>query len=374
MDSSNTWATKGTGDRTWWFDEYKETVRRLFPTLPSNYIDTRSISRVDAIVLGYFLECFPREVAVLEIGTFVGVSAFHFASHPKVVRVISVGPDFTIADEIDGMSGILGSIDLEPLRNLRFVDVAQAMLAESSDEQQKIEFRLGTVRNSQVVNRGGSLADLEDVEIPALEPSDGVSLVAFVHGEHTKEGVQAILETIFDKNPRAVVILNDCRGSWGPFVQAGVVGFIEGTQEKHQFQLFGDLGPSIATSGLGIIYSHLDAAEAKQTLVEFSGLFSERLDLLRLLRREEELLNAVNWYKKEADKYKNQAKRLRKRNSRPTTENSSQPRVIETPAESIPRVPGIRRFIRSTLIRKLVTWRPSGTDGKRAKGTGGPHP
>jgi hypothetical protein len=291
-----------------------------------------------------------------------------------VVRVISVGSDFTIADEIDVMSGTLGSIDPEPLRNLRFVDVAQAMLAELGDEQQKIEFRLGTVRNRQVVNQEGSLADLEDVEIPALESSDRVSLVAFVHGEHTKEGVQAILETIFDKNPRAVVILDDCRGSWGPFVQAGVVGFIEGTQKKHQFQLFGDLGPSIATSGLGIIYSHLDAAEAKQTLVELSGLFSERLDLLRLLRREEELLNAVNWYKKEADKYKNQAKRLRKRNSQPITEKSSEPRAKETPAEGVPRVPGIRRFIQSTLIRKLVSWRSNGTEGRRAKGTGGPRP
>lgn len=362
MDASNAWTTKGAIDYTRRFDEYKETVSRLFPTLPDDYVDTRSISEVNALALGHFLECYPRKVVVLDIGTFVGVSAFHFANQPKVLRVIGVDPNPTILDEIDDNPDPFGSsIDPEPLQNVRVLDVAQAALAEFGDERQKIQLCTGTIGNSQVGIQGNFLGGLEKVEIPVLEHSEGVSLVAFVDGLHTKEGVQADLEAIFEKNPRAIVILDDCRGPWGPFVQAGVVSFMEKVQEKYHFQLFGDLGPSIATSGLGIVYPDIDATEAKQTLVEFSDLFSERLDPLRLLRREEELINAVSWYKNAADTHKNEADKLRRRNSRLITQRSDRRKLANTPSEGVIRVPGIQKLIRSNLMRKLVLRRPSDT-------------
>lgn len=362
MDASNAWTIKGTIDCTRRFDEYKETVSRLFPALPNDYVDTRSISEVDALALGHFLECYPRKVIVLDIGTFVGVSAFHFANQPKVLRVIGVDPNPTILDEIGDNPGAFGSsIDPELLQDVRVLDVAQAALAEFGDERQKVQLCTGIIGNSQVDTQGASLGDLEKVEIPVLEPSDGVSLVAFVGGLRTKEGVQADLETIFEKNRHAVVILDNCRGPWGPFVQAGVVSFMEKAREKYHFQLFGDLGPSIATSDLGIVYPDAGAAETKQTLAEFSELFSERLDPLRLLRREEELINAVSWYKNTADTHKNEADKLRRRNSRLTNQRSDRRKLADTPSEGVFRVPGIQKLVRSNLMRKLAPTRPSGT-------------
>jgi len=389
MEASNAWTTKGTIDYTRRFDEFKETVRQVFPDLPRDYVDTRSISSVDALALGYFLECCPHESVVLDIGTSVGFSAFHFASQPKVLRVISVGPNPTIVDEIENKSGTLGdSIEPEPLHNLKVLDVAQAVLAEFADERQKIDFHVDTVGNSHVGIRGSSLDSLEKVQIPALELPGDKWLVAFVGRLQTKEGVQAVLAAIFEKNPHALAILDNCRGSWGPFVQAGVVNFMEETQGEYHFQLFGDLGPSIATSDLGIVYPDTDAAEAKQTLVEFSELFSERLDPLLLLRREEELINAVNWYKNEADRYKNEAdrskkaadrykkvaSRLRTRNARLKTQNSSQHELAEPRAEKAPHMPRIKELVRSKFMRTLVSWRPSGTDGRRAEGAKRPYP
>src|SRR5829696_4235830 len=132
-------------DHTRRFDEYKDTVIRLFPTIPRHWLDNWSVSRVDALTLGHFLESCPRKVVVLDIGTSVGVSAVHFASSPKVLRVISVGPNPTMAEEIDDKSGTLGSsVDLEPLRNVRVLDVARAALAEFGDEQHKIHLRVGS--------------------------------------------------------------------------------------------------------------------------------------------------------------------------------------------------------------------------------------
>ncbi len=144
-------------------------------------------------------------------------------------------------------------------------------------------------------------------ELSAEEP-----LVAFVDGLHTSRGVQADLEAIFEFNPRAVAILDDCRHTWGPFVQAGVVRFMEGAQQEYRFRLLGDLSPGTATSNLGIVYPKVDGAEVQRVLREFAELFTERLDLLRLLRREEELIATVNRYKDAA----NEATTLQERNAR----------------------------------------------------------
>ena len=371
METGNAWTAKGTIDYTNRLGEYKETLSRLFPNLPRGYVDAWSISTVDALALAHFLECYPRRVVVLDIGTSVGVSAFHFASRPKVLRVISVDPNPTIADKLDDKSDVLGSgIDPEPLRNLRVLDVARAALAEFEDEQQKIQLCVDTVGDSQMGIQESSVDGLENIEMPALEPSDGVSLVAFVDGLHSKEGVKAHLKAIFEKNPHALVLLHDCRGYRGPFIQAGTVSFMEQVQEKYHFQLFGDLSPSVATSPLGIVYPDIVATEVKQTLVNFSELFSERLDLLRLLRREEELIAAVGSYYEAADGLRkdNNAlvksnKGLEERNSQLKERNSQ---LKERNSQLIARYPRRRYKLADTLsegalqvsgIRKLLVRR-----------------
>jgi len=301
VGSSNGW-TADAIENTRRLDEYRETVSRLFPNLPRNYVDLWSMKNVDALASALFLQCYPRKVAVLDIGTFVGVSAFHFASLPEVSRVLSVDPNPTLADEISDKGEALGvEFDVEPLRKLRVLDVARAALAEFADEKAKIELRVGTVASNRTGRQGDPLATSGKAETPVLELSDGERLVAFVDGLHTREAVEADLETIFENNPRAVAILDDCRRLWGPFVQAGVVNFMEKTQHKYHFQLFGDLGPGIATSTLGIVYPDVDAAEVQGALTEFRGFFSERLDLLWLVQREQELISTVNTFKDAAD-------------------------------------------------------------------------
>jgi hypothetical protein len=260
--------------------EYKDTVNRLFPTLARIHIDTWSISEVDAFALGCFLSCYPRKALVLDIGTFVGASAFFFASRPEILQVISIGPNPVIADEInDRLHASSRSKDLEALKDLKALDIAKAALAEFPEESSKIQLRTGMLVNGQM-------------EVP--NPSEGASLIAYVEEPPTREGVQSDLEAIFASNPYAIAILDNCRHALGPYVQAGVVSFMETTKQAYHFQLFGDTSSGVATSNLGLVYHDANAAEIKRTLSEFTELFSGRLDPLRLLAREEELVNIAN--------------------------------------------------------------------------------
>jgi len=354
MDASHSWTTNGSTGYLRRFDEYKGTVSRLFPALPKAYVDAWSISNTDALILAHFLECYPRKVIVLDIGTFVGVSAFHFASLPEVLRVIGVDPNPTIADEINDKFEVLGGgIDPEPLRNLRVQDVAKAALAEFGDEQQKIRLCVGVVGSGRVGIRQGSPEVPEKVEVPAPEPADDASLLAFVDGLHTREGVRADLEAIFERNPHAVAILDDCRYAWGPSIQAGVVDFMERSEQKYHFRLFGDLGPGLATSKLGVVYPDTDADETGHSLSELSDLFSERLDLLRLLRREEELVDIANELDRELTQARTQLAEAEKRNSQLTERNSyltnhyssRRYKLADTFTDSVLQVPGIQKIV-----------------------------
>lgn len=349
MDStSKPWTPTDTGRCLERLDKYKDTVVRLFPVLPRRYVAAWSITDADALALSYFLECYPREVVVLDIGTFIGASAFHLASQPKVSEVISVDPNPPIADEINDKSNTLGTtIDPEPLRNLRVLDVARAALAEFGEERKKTQFCEGVVGSVQVGVEGGSLGDLEKVEVPALESSEEVSLIAFVDGLHTKEGVREDLKAIFARDPHAIALLDDCRHVWGPFVQAGVVSFMETATQKYHFQLFGDLNPSLATSTLGIVYPDIEAAETRRTLAMFSEMFSRRLDPLRLLRREEELIGTIN----AMDDRLKQLRRQLRRNNRVLANYSSRRRYrfVDAIARGAFRIPLISKLRREKV-------------------------
>ena len=84
---------------------------------------------------------------------------------------------------------------------------------------------------------------------------------------------------------------------------------MERSAQKYHFKLLADLGPGIVTSTLGMVYSHVDAPEMQRTLIEYGELFSERLDPLWLLRREEELIGIANFYR---DFYRDTVHRLTK--------------------------------------------------------------
>jgi hypothetical protein len=265
-------------------EEYRETISRLFPALPRDLVDARSIRDVDALVLALFLRCYPHELSVLEVGTFFGVATFHFAGQPSVLRVLGVDPDLSVTEDAGETSSI---------------DIARAALAEFADESVKIHLRTGDLSRAWTNLRGDT--HHSSGAMPAQELSEDEPLLAFVGGARTREAVDADLQAIFDANPHAVVILDHCRGDGGLFVQAGIADCMERARGKYHFRLFGDLTSGMATSNLGIVYPHEDSAEVQRSLAELAHLFSERLDPLWLASREQELIGIVSTYREEAD-------------------------------------------------------------------------
>jgi hypothetical protein len=270
-------------------EEYRETISRLFPALPRDLVDARSIRDADALVLALFLRCYPHELSVLEVGTFFGIATFHFAGQPSVLRVLGVDPDLSVTEDAGETSSI---------------DIARAALAEFADESVKIHLRTGDLSRAWTNLRGDT--HHSSGAMPAQELSEDEPLLAFVGGARTREAVDADLQAIFDANPRAVVILDHCRGDGGLFVQAGIADCMERARGKYHFRLFGDLTSGMATSNLGIVYPHEDSAEVQRSLAELAHLFSERLDPLWLASREQELIGIVSTYREEADTLRGQ--------------------------------------------------------------------
>src|SRR5215211_6996409 len=290
-------------------EEYKETVSRLFPALPRDLVDSRSIRDVDALVLALFLRCYPHEVSVLNVGTSLGASTFHLANQPSVSRVLGVDSERPEDGEPGETSKSLSSDgEPAPLQKLRFIDVARAAIAEFADESAKVELRTGDVGSALRSDQSDPPDGSE--KMPAQELSEDQPLLAFVNGARTREAVGADLQAIFEVRPRAIAILDHCRGAGGPFVQAGIAHFMEGSQTEYHFRLFGDLSSGMATSNLGIVYPDADSAEVQKCLEELGHLFSERLDPLWLASREQELISTVNAYRDEADSLSGQLQDL----------------------------------------------------------------
>ena len=251
-------------------EEYRKTIIRLFPALPRDLLEAKSIKDVDALVLTLFLRCYPHQLSVLEVGTFFGVSTFHFAGQPSVLRVLGVDPPAT-----------------EDAGQTSSIEIARAALAEFADESVKIQLRTGDVSSAWTKS--------------AQELPEDAPLLAFVGGVRTREAVDADLQSIFDANPRAVAILDHCRGDGGPFVQAGIADRMERAPGKYHFRLFGDLTSGMATSNLGIVYPDEESGEVQRCLAELAHLFSDQLDPLWLASREQELIGIVSTYRDEAN-------------------------------------------------------------------------
>jgi hypothetical protein len=136
---------------------------------------------------------------------------------------------------------------------------------------------------------------------------------------------------------------------------------MERSEQKYHFRLFGDLGPGLATSKLGIVYPDTDADETRHSLADLSDLFSERLDLLQLLRREEELIDIANEFDRELKQARAQLAEAEKRNSQLTERNSQlternshltthyssrRYKLADAFTDSALQVPGIQRIVR----------------------------
>jgi hypothetical protein len=361
----------------WRVRDYKARVSNLYPEIPRALLQNCSIFPIDSLVVGYFLEYLDRKVTVYEIGSFVGASSYLFATHPSVSRLVCIDPNPKIADEAVANSEWATELDLASLRDLRAFDVAHEAFA-SLDEHtlNKVEFIEGVVGSESVGARTKRKWQSGKVEIPRLVDSDD-SLLAYVDGLHTRDGVRKDLDAIYEQNPNAITILDDCRHTWGAFVQAGVVDFIEQHKfgEEYTFRLFADLGPGVATSNLGLLYHSDRAREVDAALRGVASKFSRRLDLVQLLTREKDLIREVNRtinlaaderqinrrlreriddLRKRSDDLRKHSDNLRKRSDQlqrdkefllKTLERRSH-RAAEALATSVRRLPGVRNVIR----------------------------
>jgi hypothetical protein len=161
--------------------------------------------------------------------------------------------------------------------------------------------------------KGGTIAGLRKVEVPVVDPSEGEGLVALVDGLHTKEGVREDLVAVFEKNPHAVALMDDCRYGWGHLVQAGVVDFMEQAEEVYHFRLFGDLGPGLAGSSFGIVYPESAATEMNEVLDKIRKVSRRQLNPVRLLKQKEELSATASRVNRELQQARENEARLESR-------------------------------------------------------------
>jgi len=252
-------------------------------------------------------------MVALEIGAFVGISTFCLASHLKVLKVVSVDPNPVIAQELVANSDKwVGKVNFEPLKDLRVFDITRTVLGEFDEERGKIELREGVVGSTQVSAKGKSISTLRRVDVPVVDPTEGEALVALVDGLHTKEGVRADLAAIFENNPHAVALLDDCRRGWGHLVQAGVVAFMEEAAEPYHFRLFADFAPGLAKSSFGIVYPESITAEIDGVLDKIRETFRQWSDSAHPLSHEEKPNRELKRTRKNAARFESRAANLQK--------------------------------------------------------------
>lgn len=273
-------------------ERYREVTVGLFPDVPAGYPDAGPGSDLDLFTLGLLLELWPSETALLDVGVPNGLSAFFLASQPKVREVVSVGENLKVVEEVlhERHAGEYAAPG-ETLWDLEVLDVARSALEKFPEERGKIRLNAHAPADApETPSRN---------EVPALDSPDGAPTLAFIHRLPTREGVRSDLAEVFEKNPRSVAILAGCRGEGGPYVQAGVVDFMEEARRTFHFRLLGDLAPGPAASGLGIVFPDEELPAVECRLAALGGMFTRRLDLLRLLRREEELVGIASAFQEE---------------------------------------------------------------------------
>ena len=270
-------------------NSYIERLGQECPALPEPTLRTWSISATDAVVIHEILDSFSEPVDVLDIGTFLGVSAFLFASHANVRAVVTVDPNPTVADEINDKEAELAAhVDAASLEVARVQDVAKAALNSFPDAEAKITFFEGVV--SEPLGSGEEGTSLARLDIATLLGSgSGSPLVVLVDGLHSAEGVYGDLEAVLLVRPDAIVLLDDCRYYWGPFVQSGVSRFLEENAGRFHFRLLADLSHSLASSQLAVLYESEDGSLPVVVGRVISSL-SATLDPLLILEREQEVV------------------------------------------------------------------------------------
>lgn len=240
-------------------DRYRETIAG---SIPDERVGARTPSRADALALGLLLERLQAPVQVLDLGEPHGPTTTYFATHPAVDKIVCVDGSQMPHAEAD-RSAIERSLSGNP---------------HSSAE---IEFH---------------------DEIPTVEPPWEGTLISYIDRYRTSKVVREDLQAAFRASPSAIAVVPGCRGRGGPHVQAGIVSFLEETGSEFELRLVGDLTPGLAVSGLGIVYPARLRDATEQALRRTAGMFSERLDPLSQLEREQELIEAANGFRDDLER------------------------------------------------------------------------
>jgi len=257
---------------------YRETLVRLCGQRAGEALDARWPGARDALVMWHVVASYPREVVVLDVCATFGPFSFHVAGHPRVRRVIAVDADLSVAEVLRDCVGP-GAVDGAP-PDLRVPDVTRRVLEEFPEERAKIQLEAGTQIG-------------EAVAAASRAGAEGARLVVFVEGATGKAEVRERLAAIFDASGEVVVLLDRCRDRHGPFVQAGVVSALESARTPYEFRLLADLSPALASTALGVVYPASLADEVGEGLDRLARQFSTQFDVLHLLGREAELVEAA---------------------------------------------------------------------------------
>jgi glycosyltransferase involved in cell wall biosynthesis len=261
--------------------EFRAAVRELVPGIPR-----WSISASDAIATDCLLSLLDGPLHAVDVGTFMGVSAFFLAAHPNVARVASVDPNPTIADEFRGSPdeletlGIPEALVSEPrFQSLRLQDVAREALSRFPTQMDKIDLHVGVL---------GELPQeqMSDVEVIRLSGEGGtVPQVALIDGMHTEEGVRVDLSAVFDANRSCVAVLHDCWAEpHGPRVRAGALQFVAQRSDLRfrPFQVTESIGNlEIEPPNIGFVYP----SESEHVILEAEQLTATLMAVLAPMLR-----------------------------------------------------------------------------------------
>lgn len=194
----------------------------------------------------------PRKV--LEIGTFVGLSTMLIAlAGGPDIQVVSIDPNFPLADEMGSMGSNLGHVDATQATH----DIARKVATRLGIED-RITFVAGGYSSGATFS---SKRTDPDRAIPVVGEEVGRTYgpfdLVFIDGLHYADVVQADLDLASRHlTPNGSILMHDCVGMWGTNVRAGIFRFLE-TRSEWRFlhPKFSELYRSI-----GIVFRTTDPA------------------------------------------------------------------------------------------------------------------
>ncbi|MBF6557135.1 MAG: hypothetical protein IVW52_13390 [Acidimicrobiales bacterium] len=198
-------------------------------------------------------------------------------------RVVSITTNSSVSEKISQTED--EGLELSRVANVGTQDLVRRIVAEFRQPTATVEYFDGVLFASgdNGVSHEAAIAHFD----PATIGTEDGALVAFLDGQRTSRGVFADLDFLLEARPDVLVVLNNCRGRWGPFVQGGVARLLETHPERYAFQLLADLAPGLGGSNLGVVYATDGRHGFPELVSQLVGSLGMQLDPLTLLVRQQ---------------------------------------------------------------------------------------